>query len=255
VQIPAGACVIGAASPGFAYDNERPQHRVELDAFEIGRIPVTNGAYREFVAAGGYRRREWWSAQGWKWKQRERVERPGGWSEDLETEWRLSAQEPLDPARPVVHISWFEADAYARAHAARLPTEFEWEKAASWDPLKSKKRAYPWGGQAPRPGDHANLDQRQRGPVATNDHPRGASAYGCEDMLGQVWEWTASNFEGYPGFVADPYKEYSKVFFGDRYRVLRGGSWATRARVAATTFRNWDFPQRRQIFAGFRLAK
>jgi iron(II)-dependent oxidoreductase len=255
IEISGGPCVIGAPPHGFAYDNERPQHRVELAAFEIGRQPVTNGDYLEFVAGGGYQRREWWSAPGWAWKERERVSRPGGWSEDLACEWRLSSQRPLDPARPVVHVSWFEADAFARAHSARLPSELEWEKAATWDPAAEGKRPYPWGEAPPTAGTHANLDQRRPGPVSVNSHPEGQSSYGCEDMLGQVWEWTASPFSGYEGFAAYPYKEYSEVFFGDAYRVLRGGSWATRSRVATPTFRNWDFPQRRQIFAGFRLAR
>jgi iron(II)-dependent oxidoreductase len=255
VRVPGGRSVAGAAAGGFAYDNERPRHEVEIPEFEIGRTPVTNGAYLEFLANDGYRRRECWSEKGWSWKQRDGIERPGTWSEDLRYEWRLGAWEPLDPARPVVHVSWFEADAFARAHGARLPTELEWEKAASWDERSQEKRTYPWGEDRPQPGRHANLDQRNRGPVPVGHHPLGSSVFGCEDMLGQVWEWTASPFTGYPGFVPYPYKEYSEVFFGDDYRVLRGGSWATRARVATSTFRNWDFPQRRQIFAGFRLAK
>ncbi len=255
VRVPGGPCAIGAPSGGFAYDNERPRHQVEIEEFEIGRTPVTNGAYLQFLADGGYDRREWWSREGWTWKQRDRIERPGGWSEDLRSEWRLGALEPLDPARPVVHVSWFEADAFARAHGARLPTELEWEKAASWDERSGGKRSHPWGEEQPEPGRHGNFDQRNRGPVPVKRHPQGSSAYGCEDMLGQVWEWTASPFTGYPGFEPYPYKEYSEVFFGDEYRVLRGGSWATRARVATSTFRNWDFPQRRQIFAGIRLAK
>jgi iron(II)-dependent oxidoreductase len=255
VHIPAGKCPIGAPRDGFAYDNERPQREVEIEAFQIGRTPVTNGAYREFVAAGGYEQREWWSDEGWAWKQRHQVDRPAGWSEDFASEWRLGAAELLDPARPVVHVSWFEAEAFARAHSARLPREFEWEKAASWDPVKKEKRPYPWGQEPPVPGRHANLGQQSPGPLPVSHYPQGISAYGCDDMLGQVWEWTASPFTGYPGFKAYPYKEYSEVFFGDDYRVLRGGSWATRERVATATFRNWDFPQRRQIFAGIRLAK
>ncbi len=254
VEVQAGPCSIGAPQ-GFSYDNERPRHRVELDTFEIGRVPVTNGAFLEFVTAGGYERREWWSDEGWAWRLRDRVDRPGGWSRDLRSEWRLSAEEELDPERPVTHVSWFEADAFARARGARLPSEFEWEKAASWDRLAARPRVYPWGDEPPVPGRHANVDQRQHGPTPADQHHRGVSPYGCEDMLGQVWEWTASTFSGYPGFEAHPYKEYSEVFFGDSYRVLRGGSWATRARVASAAFRNWDFPQRRQIFSGFRLAR
>jgi iron(II)-dependent oxidoreductase len=255
VEVPAGPCTIGAPDEGFAYDNERPRHPVHLDQFSIGRTPVTNHAYLEFVRGGGYEQRQWWSDEAWRWMEREGVQRPAGWTEDLTGEWRLGAVAPLDPSRAVIHVSWFEAEAFARAHGARLPSELEWEKAASWDPVAGKARRYPWGEDAPVPGMHANLDQVKRGPAAAGSYPAGVSPCGARDMLGQVWEWTASRFDGYPGFRAHPYREYSEVFFGQNYRVLRGGSWATRARVATPSFRNWDFPQRRQIFAGIRLAK
>ncbi len=254
-EVPAGPCSIGAPSDGFAYDNERPRHQAWVDDFSIGTTPVTNGAYLEFVHAGGYQRREWWSREGWEWKAQQAIERPGGWTEDLEREWRLGTLSPIEPSRPVVHVSWYEADAFARAHGAHLPTEFEWEKAAAWDPAAGEARAYPWGEAPPSPGEHGNLDQRERGPVPAGTHPAGDSAYGVGDLIGQVWEWTASLFGAYAGFVAHPYREYSEVFFGQSYRVLRGGSWATRTRVASPTFRNWDFPERRQIFAGIRIAK
>ena len=255
LEVPAGPCTVGAPPTGFAYDNERPRHRVSLDRFSIAKAPVTNRAYLEFIRAAGYRRRELWSEEGWEWKERDKVERPGGWTEDLRAEWRLGALQPLDPASPVVHVSWFEADAFARAHDARLPNELEWEKAASWDPATAEARSYPWGEDAPVPGLHGNFDQLHRGPVGASSYPAGDSPYGVSDMIGQVWEWTASTFDGYPGFSAYPYPEYSEVFFGQGYRVLKGGSWATRARVATPSFRNWDFPQRRQIFAGIRIAR
>ncbi|MBV9536485.1 MAG: ergothioneine biosynthesis protein EgtB [Solirubrobacterales bacterium] len=255
VEVPAGSCSIGAAPSGFAYDNERPRHRVEVSGFSIGRTPVTNRAYLEFVSGGGYEQREWWSEPGWQWREREGVARPAGWTEDLSGEWRLGALEPLHPARPVIHVSWFEADAFARAHGARLPSEHEWEKAASWDVAAGGARTYPWGEDPAVPGLHGNFDQLERGAADAGGYPAGDSPYGAADMIGQVWEWTASTFDGYPGFVAHPYREYSEVFFGQGHRVLRGGSWATRARVATTTFRNWDFPVRRQIFAGVRIAK
>jgi iron(II)-dependent oxidoreductase len=255
VEVPAGPCTIGAPADGFAYDNERPVHDVELDSFQIGRVPVTNASYLSFVEGGGYERREWWSDEGWAWKEEYDITRPGGWEADLRSEWRLGASVSLRPDRPVIHVSCFEAEAFARAHDARLPTEFEWEKAATWDQDREAARRYPWGDDAPVPGLHANLDHFARGPVAAGGLERGASPYGCLGMLGDVWEWTASRFAGYPGFVAYPYPQYSEVFFGDDYRVLRGGSWATRARVATPCFRNWDYPQRRQIFSGFRIAR
>ena len=152
-------------------------------------------------------------------------------------------------------MSWFEADAFARAHGARLPTEIEWEKAATWEEDNAVARRYPWGNRKPAPGQHANLDQRGCGTAPVGAYPDGASPYGCLGMIGDTWEWTTSKFDGYPGFAAHPYPEYSEVFFGGDYRVLRGGSWATRTRVATSTFRNWDYPQRRQIFAGIRIAR
>jgi iron(II)-dependent oxidoreductase len=255
IEIPAGECTVGAPAEGFAYDNERPQHRTDVRGYMIGRTPISNASYLRFVEGGGYERREWWSEEGWAWKEQYDITKPAGWTADLRAEWRLSGREPLDPHRPVVHVSWFEADAFARAHGARLPTEIEWEKAATWDQETGTALAFPWGNDRPVPGVHANVDQIDCGPSAADAHPAGASPYGCLGMVGDVWEWTSSHFRAYPGFRAHPYKEYSEVFFGSEYKVLRGGSWATRARVATATFRNWDFPERRQIFAGLRIAR
>jgi gamma-glutamyl hercynylcysteine S-oxide synthase len=202
LEIPGGTFAMGAGEHGFAYDNERPRHDVELAAFTIARRPISNASWLHFSEGGGYERREWWSREGWAWKEEYDI-----------------AHDPAaatgHPEAPACHVSWFEADAFARAHGARLPTEAEWERAATW----------------------------------TQIHGSGLTG------VGRAWEWTGSHFDGYPGFSPYPYREYSQVFFGDRYRVLRGGSWATHRRVASTTFRNWDLPQRRQIFAGVRLAK
>ncbi len=258
VEIPGGECSIGAggwAEHGFAYDNERPRHRTDVREYLIGRTPITNATYLTFVEGGGYERREWWSDEGWSWKEDYDITRPQSWTADLRSEWRLSGLEPLHPDRPVVHISWFEADAFARAHAGRLPTEIEWEKAATWDQEQETPLRYPWGDQPLAPGVHANVDQRAGGPAAAGSLPAGASPSGVLGMIGDVWEWTSSSFNGYPGFDPFPYREYSEVFFGDQYKVLRGGAWATRPRIATPTFRNWDFPQRRQIFSGLRIAK
>jgi iron(II)-dependent oxidoreductase len=216
---------LGDAGGGFAYDNERPRHTVELQAFRIDRAPVTNAAFAEFVADGGYGRRELWSAAGWELRLNEGWERPLYWTADGGVR-RFDQTVELEPQLPVMHVSWFEAEAYARWRGARLPSEAEWERAARD------------GGD-----DRGRLEQLDFGPG-----PAGP-------FVGDCWEWTASQFDGYPGFRAHPYPEYSQVFFGADYRVLRGASWATRGRVARTTFRNWDHPQRRQIFAGFRCAE
>jgi iron(II)-dependent oxidoreductase len=255
VEVPAGACTIGAPEHGFAYDNERPRHRTDVRGFMIGRSPIVNATYLNFVEGGGYERREWWSDEGWSWKEEYDITHPAGWTADHAAEWRLGKLEPLDPLSPVVHVSWFEADAFARAHGARIPTEFEWEKAATWDQETQSARPYPWGEDPPEPGVHANVDLAGAGPAPATAYPAGASPYGAVGMIGDVWEWTSSGFDGYPGFTAHPYREYSEVFFGHGYRVLRGGSWATRSRVSTPTFRNWDLPERRQIFAGLRIAR
>lgn len=255
VEVPAGPCVIGAGLDGFAYDNERGRHRVNVPAFRIGRTPITNATFLRFVEGGGYERREWWTDEGWAWKEDYDITHPGGWAHGSGgwRQWRIDGWSPLRPDEPVVHVSWFEADALARSHGARLPTEAEWEKAATWDQEAQTARPFPWGSELAT-AQRANLDHAGLGPAPAGAYPDGASPCGALGMLGDAWEWTASDFRGYPGFVAHPYREYSEVFFGAEYKVLRGGSWATRARVATPTFRNWDLPQRRQIFSGVRLA-
>jgi gamma-glutamyl hercynylcysteine S-oxide synthase len=249
VEVAAGPCEIGAPDGRFAYDNERPRHRVEVPAFRIGRTPITNATFLSFVEGGGYERRPWWSDEAWAWKEEYDITHPQGWDRGPTgwRRWTLDGWAPLDPDEPVVHVSWFEADALARAHGARLPTEFEWEKAATWDQESDSVRT-----DGPGP---ANLDQGLLGPASVGAYPEGASPCGALGMLGDVWEWTSSPFRGYPGFVAHPYREYSEVFFGSDYKVLRGGSWATHPTSVRATFRNWDYPIRRQIFSGFRCAR
>ncbi|MGI8512256.1 MAG: ergothioneine biosynthesis protein EgtB [Solirubrobacteraceae bacterium] len=253
VGVDGGPCMLGAPDGRFSYDNERPRHPAELAPFEIGRAPITNATWMHFVEGGGYERRVLWTQEAWRWKQEYDITRPLAWDGDGH-EWCMGVKRPLDPDKPVVHISWFEADAFARAHEARLPTEAEWERAATWDQETGSARAFPWGDDLPGP-EHANLDQLAYGPAAAGAHPAGAAPCGALGMIGDVWEWTASTFAGYPGFCAHPYREYSEVFFGPDHRVLRGGSWATRAGFASPTFRNWDLPQRRQIFSGMRIAR
>ncbi|HET8674053.1 MAG TPA: ergothioneine biosynthesis protein EgtB, partial [Thermoleophilaceae bacterium] len=245
VRVDGGPCLIGDAGAGFAYDNERPCHEADVPAFEIDRLPVTCGDFIDFISEGGYFRREWWSDEGWAWRQREGVERPHYWTADGEVR-RFERTLPADPELPVMHVSWYEAEAYARSRGKRLPTEIEWEKAASWDEAAGRQRRHPWGDE-PWSERLANLDQTAFGPARAGSYPAGASPYGVLGMAGDAWEWTASDFTGYPGFEAFPYSEYSELFFGSEYKVLRGGSWATRPLVARSTFRNWDYPIRRQI--------
>jgi len=254
VRIPAGTYPIGSDEHA-PYDNEHPQAWVELDAYSIDRFPVTCGQYAAFVDDGGYRRAELWSREGWAWRSDAGVEAPKHWEREGGAWWtsRFGERVPVDMRTPVMHVCWHEAQAYCRWAGRRLPTEQEWEVAATWDPAAQRKRRHPWGDEPPTER-HANLDQRLFGAAPAGAYPLGASAFGCEQMAGDVWEWTASDFLPYPGFRAFPYREYSEVFFGSEYKVLRGASWAARASVSRATFRNWDHPIRRQIFAGFRCA-
>lgn len=256
VRVDAGEYPIGTSTAPDAYDNERPRHHVRLDAFEIDATPVTNADYLEFMRDGGYARAELWSADGWTWLQSAGVSAPKYWYRDGET-WMTRSMDRVArvaPDHPVVHVSHHEADAFARWAGKRLPTEYEWEVAASWDPTTHAARPYPWG-SAPPTRAHANVDQLSFGTAAVGAYPCNVSPLGCYGMIGDVWEWTSSDFRGYPGFRPFPYPEYSEAFFGTEYRVLRGGSWATRPGAIRNTFRNWDFPVRRQIFSGFRCAR
>jgi len=252
VTVPGGPVELGDGGNGFAYDNERPRHTVDLAPFEIDTTPVTNGAFREFVEDGGYLQPSLWSEDGWRWRESGSVQRPLYWIRDGR-ERRFDRLTEIDPTLPVMHVSWFEADAFARWRGGRLPTEAEWEKAAAWDPVVGDSHRYPWG-DSPGTPERANVDQLAFGPAPAGSLSAGSSPCGARGMVGDAWEWTASRFDAYPGFRAYPYREYSQAFFGRDFRVLRGGSWATRPSVARVSFRSWDFPQRRQIFAGFRLA-
>jgi iron(II)-dependent oxidoreductase len=255
--VPAGPFTMGTDDRAVAYDNERPAHVVDLPRYRIDLAPVTNAQYAAFIRDGGYRRRELWTDEGWLWLRGARLEHPLYWIREADgsfAERRFGRTTPLVPDRPVVHVSWFEASAFARWTGKRLPTEAEWEKAAAWDLETRVARLYPWGDATPS-DEHANLDQRTFGPAAVGAYPAGRSFFGCHQMIGDVWEWTASEFAPYPGFAAFPYREYSAEHFGRGYKVLRGGSWATQPIAIRNTFRNWDLPQRRQIFAGFRCAQ
>jgi iron(II)-dependent oxidoreductase len=287
VEIPGGTFLIGApADSPFVFDNEKWAHPVQVKPFRIARAPVTNGEYLAFVEDGGYRQECFWSSAGWHWlnaggapelehsfarffnrspdsaaspsKAQGKREHPAYWHRSANGRWQQRIYDRLEPLRenlPAVHLSWYEADAYCNWATRRLPTEMEWEVAAAAEPScgpggLNRPRHLPWGEDAPS-AEHANLDWHWGGLREVGAHPTGDSAFGCRQMIGNVWEWTASDFEPYPGFTVDPYKEYSKPWFGT-HKVLRGGCWATSSLLIRNTWRNFYTPDRRDVWAGFR---
>jgi iron(II)-dependent oxidoreductase len=245
VLVDGGTFTMGTSTDAWAYDNERPAHTVTIAPFRIDTTPVSNHAYLAFVDDGGYDDARHWTRDGWAWRQEAGLVAPQFWEREGTGAWsrsRFGRREDLPLDEPVQHVCWYEADAFARWSGARLPTETEWERAA-----EGANRT------------HVNLwhdDGAHRfAPDEIGSRPQGASRWGAQQLLGDVWEWTSSDFAEYPGFRSFPYREYSEVFFGPEYKVLRGGSWATHPLAMRTTFRNWDYPIRRQIFAGFRCAR
>jgi iron(II)-dependent oxidoreductase len=258
-EIPGGRFNLGSSpAQGFSFDNETLAHEVEMAPFAISKTAVSQGQFRNFVEDNGYERSDLWSAEGWEWRTAVEAGHPVYWRRNGSAWLRRNFDEwvALDDRLPVIHVNWHEASAYCRWAERRLPTEAEWEVAASADPTKNggglstHKRRYPWGDDSPMM-ERANLDWSAMGCVPVDALPAGVSAFGCRQMIGNVWEWTASDFKPYPGFVAGPYKEYSEPWFGD-HKVLRGGCWVTRSSLIHNTYRNFYTPDRRDVWAGFR---
>jgi ergothioneine biosynthesis protein EgtB len=239
ITIPSGEFILGSAAI-MAQDNESPTSLIYLDSYAIDKYPVTCEEYQEFIALGGYDHPQYWSEEGWYWKESNSITQPLYWDESR-----------IKLYHPVYGVSYYEAEAYARFVGKRLPTELEWEKAASWHPGEQKKYYYPWGDHLPNIS-YCNHNLNVGGTTPVNAYPGGKSPFGCYDLLGNVWEWTASDFAGYSGFESYPYPGYSQAYFDNKHRVLRGGSWATRSWALRTTFRNWYYPEIRQVLAGFR---
>ena len=255
--VPGGTFLLGAgAGEPFVFDHEKWAHPVEVAPFRIARGAVTQAEFAAFVDGGGYARRELWSEAGWAWRVAAKAEGPaywrradGGWQRRDFDRWTA-----LEPHRPVIHVNGYEAEAYCRWAGRRLPTEAEWEAAAALEPdgtgFTGRKRRFPWGDEPPTPA-RANLDARAQGCLDVGALPAGDSAFGCRQMIGNVWEWTSSDFLPYPGFSADMYTDYSQPWFRT-HKVLRGGCWVTRARLLRNTWRNFYTPDRRDVWAGFR---
>lgn len=260
VDIPGGTFMLGASPDAkFTFDNEKWAHPVEIKPLKIARTTVTNHEFTAFVNAGGYENTKYWSYGGRVWLRKTKSKHPFYWQRE-DNRWmqkHFDKYIPLDKDLPVIHINWYEAEAYCNWSNRRLPTEAEWELAASSEITENKesfkdhKRLYPWG-DAPGTQRVANIDSIFMDCVDVMAFPAGDSPFGCRQMIGNVWEWTSSPFYPFPGYIVDqPYKEYSAPWFGDR-KVLRGGSWASSSRIVNNTYRNFFLPYRYDIFAGFR---
>jgi iron(II)-dependent oxidoreductase len=265
-EIPGGRYWLGSTLEPFVFDNERFVHAVDLAPYRMARAPVTQAEFAEFVEAGGYARRQYWCDRGWEWLSSVQATKPLYWERESGGRWlrrHFDRWVALEPHRPVVHVNWFEADAFCRWAGRRLPTEAEWEFAATglceWVAqhyrdeiaIHSCKPRFPWGDNPPGP-ELANLDWGVMGCVDVGSLPAGDSPFGCRQMIGNIWEWTASDFEPYPGFSPDPYREYSEPWFGGTHKVLRGGAYGTRSRLIRNNYRNFYTPDRRDVLAGFR---
>ena len=256
--IPGGRFLRGSMSNHhFVFDNEMDAHEVEIEPFAISRTAVTNSEFAAFVDEGGYQRKEFWSDAGCRWRESSDAKHPVYWQRQGNQWLRRNFDElvALEDHLPVLHVNWYEADAFCRWAKRRLPTEAEWEMAASAEPntvggISQRKRRFPWGDDPPTP-ERANLDWRTMGCTDVRALREGDSAFGCRQMIGNVWEWTASDFNPYPGFVPGAYKEYSAPWFGD-HKVLRGGCWTTRSRLIHNAYRNFYKPDRGDVWAGFR---
>jgi iron(II)-dependent oxidoreductase len=262
VEVPGNTFWLGARTDEpFVFDNEKWAHPIEMLPFRMARAPVTQAEYAAFVEEGGYGRRQLWSDAGWRWREQANAEHPPYWQRQGSGRWLrrdFDRWVALEPHRPALHVNWYEAQAYCRWAGRRLPTEAEWEAAAAEQPDSAGqcpgnppvKRRFPWGNTAPT-SERANLEGGAAGCIDVGALGAGDSAFGCRQMIGNVWEWTESTFGPYPGFVADPYKEYSAPWFGT-HKVLRGGCWATPGRLLRNTWRNFYQPDRRDVWSGFR---
>jgi len=263
VEIPGGQFLLGALrEERFVFDNEKWSHAFKVQPFAIARAAVTQAEFLDFVESQGYGRREFWSEPGWRWRESVGAEHPVYWKREAAGRWlrrNFDCWVNLEAHRPVLHVNWWEAEAFCKWAGRRLPTELEWEVAAAGEPgdspkeLAGVKRRFPWGDDSPG-AEHANLGWRAMGTVDVSAMPAGDSAFGCRQMIGNVWEWTANDFGPYPGFVIDPYREYSEPWFGT-HKVLRGGAWPTQPRLLRNTWRNFYMPDRRDVWAGFRTCR
>ena len=239
LEIPAGNFIVGARENGFVYDNEIPAHEQFIPAFRLDCFLTTNAEIAEFIAEKGYERKEFWSEEGWQFREKENWNTPLYWKKQG-SDWQIRAmfeEKCLSDAAnyPVYGVSFYESEAYANFRGKRLPTEFEWEKAASLEKFEPEKCNFGFRFGQTTPLDYFGKEN-------------------FSDLRGNLWEWTASDFAGYPNFKPFPYEDYSQAWFDGDHKVLKGGSFATSKEMLRTTFRNFFRRHFRVAFAGIRLA-
>lgn len=255
VKIPGGLYELGFSGSTFCYDNEVPEHKTYLNAYEIDTYPVTNKQFMAFIDAGGYEDYKFWLSDGWDIVNEKKWGAPLYWQK-MEGYWYkkdFAGQNKISPDEPVTNVSYYEADAYSKWAGKRLPTEAEWEKAASWNEDLKKKTIYPWGDKFPSEHNANLLESWNWAPSQIGSYPQGKSYYGCQQMLGEVWEWTSSEYVLYPGFRSK-FSEYTDKWAINQ-KVLRGGSFATPRSQIRNSYRNYFKPHERIPFSGFRCVR
>jgi len=255
VNINGGEYLLGAPKNiEFCFDNEKWQHPVTVQPFAIAKAATTYQQFAHFVNDNGYTKKQFWDDEGWGWLQKNKLTQPNGWKKDDNNNWLIKHFDQWQNMRPhaaVIHINWYEANAWCKWAGRRLPSEAEWELAASGTPQNiNAKRRYPWGNTPPTK-QQVNMNSRSMGTIDVGALAQGDSAFGCRQMLGNCWEWTANTFKPYPDFEPDMYADYSQPLFGQT-KVLRGGGWATPSRMIRNTWRTYYGPDRSDVFAGFR---
>ncbi len=255
VKIPGGLYELGFSGSDFCYDNEVPEHKTYLNAYEIDTYPVTNKQFMAFIDAGGYEDYKFWLSDGWDIVNEKKWDAPLYWQK-MEGYWYkkdFAGLNKILPHEPVTNVSYYEADAYSKWAGKRLPTEAEWEKAASWNEELNKKTMYPWGNRLPSEHNSNLLESWNWAPSQIGSYPQGKSYYGCQQMLGDVWEWTSSEYVLYPGFRSK-FSEYTDKWAINQ-KVLRGGSFATPRSQIRNSYRNYFKPHERIPFSGFRCVR
>jgi len=255
IKIQGGLYNLGYSGNDFCYDIELPEHKVYLNDFKIDMFPVTNGQYLKFIEDGGYQDFKFWLSDGWDAVKKNDWKAPMYWNKENDGWFKhdFLGKRKINPNEPVCHVSFYETNAFCKWANKRLPTEVEWEKAACWNQEKQIKTIFPWGNEEPNESNANLLESYLWACSEIGTFPEGRSSYGCHQMIGDVWEWTSSEFTGYPGFKTG-FSEYNDKWFGNQ-KVLRGGSFGTPKSSIRGSYRNFFRLDERWLFSGFRCAE